>query len=263
MRLLVVLPLEPWFKGGVENVVKEYSKCLRKDHELTILCTRATLKKNMQKKMWMDIQVLIFKSYGGMLRISPGLVNYVKANTRKFDLLVLHNYSTMLPAQILWFKGTIQTPVVLTPHFHTQGSTALLRIFRIYYDIIFKKLFLKKIDALQFVSQTEKAEFLRKFPTTTLHKVIYNGIDIGRFTNKEIEKMPVEKKEILCVGRLEKYKNIQFVIRTLNYLPGEFTLVVMGTVKKIQRKRTRFSGKVKKIQRKRTRFSFFRIFEDN
>lgn len=229
MKLLIVLPLEPWFKGGVEKVVKEYSKCLQKDHEITILCTRTNFKKKIQKKQWMNIQVLIFKSYAGILRIAPDLVKYVKLNARNFDLLVIHNYSTMLPAQILWFKSNIQIPIVLTPHFHTQGSTVALRVFRVYYDLAFRKIFLKRIDAIQFVSRTEKSEFMRKFPVTMQHTVVYNGINIERFAKIVKEQKGEKEKIILCVGRLEKYKNIQFVMRTLENLPGEFILVVIGT----------------------------------
>ena len=229
MKLLIILPLEPWFKGGVENVVKEYSRYLRKNHELTLLCTGASMKKSMKKKIWMGIPVIIFKSYGGILRISPKLVWYVRRIGKNFDLVVIHNYSTLLPAQVIWFKKEIPIPVVLTPHFHTQGSTTLLKVFRSIYDPFFKKIFLKRIDAVQFVSRTEKAEFTRKFSVKVPYKVIYNGINVERFTKIEKEQKEAEEKIILCAGRIEKYKNIQYMVRTLQYLPEEFKLVIIGT----------------------------------
>ena len=228
MKIVIVLPLTPWFRGGVENVVKEYCKELKEANLITIICTSTKIKNKIHKKKWMGIQVVICKSYIGILRISPVLVSYVRKHVYNYDILVIHNYSTLLPAQILTFKKEITVPIVFTPHFHSKGSSLPLQVYRLVYDGVFKKLFLKKIDAFQFVSRTERSEFIRKFPIKMPNTVIYNGINVSRFTHSNENLKSSNEKNILFVGRLEKYKNVEYVIKALTYLPKTFKLYVIG-----------------------------------
>ena len=228
MKILLVLPLNPWFKGGVENVVKEYSKKLMKSHSLTIVCTSTNISAKIQKIQWMNVSVIICKSYIGILRLSPELISYVRKEANRYDILVIHNYSTLIPAEILAFKKEIHIPVVFTPHFHSKGSSLPLQIYRQIYDALFRKFFLGKIDAFQFVSKTEKSEFTRKFPIQKPYKVIYNGINVKRFRLEKSDKVHSNEKIILFVGRLEKYKNIEYVLKALQYIPEMYKFYIIG-----------------------------------
>jgi glycosyltransferase involved in cell wall biosynthesis len=58
-------------------------------------------------------------------------------------------------------------------------------------------------------------------------KIIPNGID-----KKEFEKYKVKKKKnnkILYVGRLEKYKGIQYIIKAISLLDKKIVLEIVGT----------------------------------
>jgi glycosyltransferase involved in cell wall biosynthesis len=228
MKILFILPLSPWFRGGVENVVKEYSKQLQENNSITIVCTSPNVKEKVKFARWMNLEVIIFKSYGGVLRLSPGLVKYVQLNNRKFDILSLHNYSTLLPFQLLGRRNKIQRPIIFSPHFHSEGSTRLFKFFRLFLDASFRSFFVKKIDALHFVSKNEKNEFLRKFPNKIKSEIVYNGINTKNFQIEESVYESINDKIILCVGRLEQYKNIDFVIRTLKLIPIDYKLHIVG-----------------------------------
>ena len=228
MKILLVLPLEPWFKGGVENVVKEYSTELKKHHQLTLVCTSTKLNQSIVKKTWNEISVIICKSYIDVLRLSPILISYIRKNAKFYDILVIHNYSKMIPAELLYFRKDISVPIVFTPHFHSKGSTISLQMYRMVYDLIFRKFFLPKIDAFHFVSQAERAEFIRKFPITKINLVIYNGINVEKFNGIIKDKERQVEQSLLFVGRLEKYKNIEYVIRSLEFLPDTYKLYIIG-----------------------------------
>lgn len=228
MKILLVLPLGPWYKGGVENVVNEVSKELKKNNLLTLVCTDTKLRHAFEKKIWNGIPVIVCKSYVGIFRISPGLVGYIRKHVNQFDILVIHNYSTLLPAQILAFRKEITVPIVFTPHFHAKGSSKVLQFYRIVFDKLFRKFFIQNIDAFQFVSKTERIEFTRKFPIDKPNKVIYNGINITKFHTDSKEKLDKNEIILLFVGRLEKYKNIGFVIKSLTYLPDAYKFYIIG-----------------------------------
>ena len=134
----------------------------------------------------------------------------------------------MIPAELLAFKKEIPVPIVFTPHFHSKGSTVSLRIYRMFYDLIFRKFFLQKIDAFHFVSQAERAEFISKFPITKTNIVIYNGINVEKFKAIMKEKQWQPEQSLLFVGRLEKYKNIEYVLRTLEFIPNNYKLYIIG-----------------------------------
>lgn len=60
--------------------------------------------------------------------------------------------------------------------------------------------------------------------------VIPNGINLDEF--KDVGEMKkdkeTEKKTILYVGRIEKYKGLDYVVKSLKYLPDNFTLEIVG-----------------------------------
>jgi glycosyltransferase involved in cell wall biosynthesis len=74
------------------------------------------------------------------------------------------------------------------------------------------------------VSEWEKGKLASDFDVGAT--MISNGLDIERFTEAE----PVERERpyLLTVGRLEKYKGVQHVIRTMQEFP-EYDLLVAGS----------------------------------
>jgi glycosyltransferase involved in cell wall biosynthesis len=74
------------------------------------------------------------------------------------------------------------------------------------------------------VSEWEKGKLASDFDVGAT--MISNGLDIERFTEAE----PVERERpyLLTVGRLEKYKGVQHMIRTMQEFP-EYDLLVAGS----------------------------------
>jgi glycosyltransferase involved in cell wall biosynthesis len=60
--------------------------------------------------------------------------------------------------------------------------------------------------------------------------VIPNGVNIDEF--KDVDKIKKQKnkdiKTILYVGRIEKYKGIDYIVKALKYLPENFILEIVG-----------------------------------
>jgi glycosyltransferase involved in cell wall biosynthesis len=82
----------------------------------------------------------------------------------------------------------------------------------------------RRADAVIAVSKWERDQLVTDFAVDA--EVIPNGLDIERFTeaNPEIRDRPY----FLTVGRLEKYKGVQHVIRTMSEFP-KYELLVAGS----------------------------------
>lgn len=97
------------------------------------------------------------------------------------------------------------------------------------YKFFGKKIF-EKADAVVCVSNYEKKIVLRDFKLNKNIYVVPNGINSEEF--KEVDKIKKEKdkstKTILYVGRIEKYKGLDYVVKALKNLPENFVLEVVG-----------------------------------
>ena len=87
------------------------------------------------------------------------------------------------------------------------------------------------ISGHSFFLITEKSLVLKNFRVneSKIH-VIPNGINKEEFDgiDKIKERKDNSLKKILFVGRIEKYKGLDYVVRALKYLPENFILEVVG-----------------------------------
>lgn len=207
--------------GGVETHVKEISERLvKKGHEVEVVCTDPTGKLREHDIInGVKITRLGSIAYNDAFFFSPQIYFYVKS--RPYDCIHIHNYHAF-PAL---FAALACSNFIFTPHYHggsySKVRNLLHKPYKFLGDFIFRKA--RKIIT---VSRFEK-RLLKKHFSIKDHRLVYipNGLNTEEFKN--IEPIKRDHKTILYVGRLEKYKGAQHIIRALPML-GEYRLEIIG-----------------------------------
>jgi len=216
----MVSPFPPWLsRGGVSRTVNEIANRLKKDFDISIYCV------NNKSGIFMhnSIPVHVFKGSTGVYRFSPSL--YVKLKKAKCDLIHSHSLATFAPLAASLVKR--DRKLVFNPYFHNIGSTSINTLLRKLYDPIVGYYLFRRADLVVCFSNTEKLFIRNLFSvSSTKVRVIYNGANIYEITG--VEPYDLHEKIILYVGRLEKYKNIELIIKSLQYLPKEYQLYLIG-----------------------------------
>ena len=116
--------------------------------------------------------------------------------------------------------------LVFTPHYHGTGHTFFRSLLHIPYKYVAKTIF-NKSDQIVCVSKFEKNLLIRAFNIDEERIILIpNGITFGEFQHYKKEKK--DHQTILYVGRLEKYKGIDYVIKTLPKLDDAIVLEIVG-----------------------------------
>ncbi len=230
MRIAQVCPRFYPHIGGVETHVYEISKRLARDFEIEVITTDPTGK--LPKVEEIDgIIVRRFKSFApsNAYHISFDMYIFFKKYLYKYDIVHAHSYHA-LPALFASLAKDNNSKFIFTPHYHGKGHTFTRNILHKPYKILGRKIF-DKSDAIICVSKFEKDLILRDFRVySSKVYIIPNGINFDEF--KCVDKIKRGKdqseKVILYVGRLEKYKGIEHVIRALTKLGKEYVLEIVG-----------------------------------
>ncbi|MFF5294067.1 glycosyltransferase family 4 protein [Paractinoplanes globisporus] len=155
-------------------------------------------------------------------RFSLALWKWLRAHAGRYDLLHAHSYHALaaLPAAL-----TNDTPLVFTPHYHGTGHSRLRAALHPIYRPVGRRI-VARSNRLICVTRTERELLIRHFPEAAERMVIIpNGTDPVRVV-EPIEDGP--GRSILCVGRLERYKRVDRVIRAMRHLPDDHRLDVVG-----------------------------------
>ena len=220
MKVIQVCPLYYPEIGGVETHVKELSERLvKRGHEVEVVCTG---KINSEQKINEFFSIKRFKAIApnNAYYIAPQIYSYLKR--ADCDVIHAHSYHAIPAFFAVLAKG--DRKFVFTPHYHGKGHTPLRNLLHVPYKYLGSKI-LKEADKVVCISNYEKELIKANFDVLD-EKLVYipNGLNLEEFNTEGVKK---DKKRILCVGRLEKYKNIQHIIKSLLYLYG-FKLVIVG-----------------------------------
>lgn len=221
MKIVQITPRYPPNTGGVETHVKEISEQLvERGQEVTVITADAAGNlQNWETRNGVNIKRYRSFAPNDTLYIAPGIQRAVRRADA--DIVHAHNYH----AFPVFFAalGVTHERFVVTPHYHGTSASGvrnrLLAMYKPVGDWVFKQ-----ADEVIAVSEWEREQLHDDFGVDTT--VIPNGLDVGRFANAEPEER--ERPYVLCVGRLEEYKGIQYVIRALPELP-DYNLVVAGS----------------------------------
>jgi len=218
MRIAFVTPRFYPEIGGVETHVFEIARRM-KEFDVEVLATDPSGKLAKAEEIE-EIKVRRFKSFapGNAYFFSPELWSYLKRHSADYDLIHAHNFHAF-PA--LYAALSRPKKLVFTPHYHGHGHSFFRNILFKLYKLYSSKIFYIA-DKIICDSYFEKKLILEDFKVEN-SKVL--AIPLG--VNFDfIEKRKIGKK-ILYVGRVEKYKGIEFVVKALKLLP-EFRLEIVG-----------------------------------
>jgi len=118
-------------------------------------------------------------------------------------------------------------PVVVTPQDHGTGHTVAASLMHRVYRPAGARV-LTGADAIICVSQAERDLMVGDFPAIARKvRVIPNGTDPRPAATRGPD-LPSGPQIVLTVGRVERYKNVDLIIRAFSGVRTEATLVVVG-----------------------------------
>lgn len=221
MKVLQVTPQYSPHTGGVETHVKEVSERLvDRGHSVTVITADAGPDVS-RREMRNGVAVRRYRGVApdDSFHFAPRV--FCAVADVHADVIHAHNYHSfpMLFATL----AAIDRPLVLTPHYHGRSENSIRNILLEPYERIGKRM-LRRADRVIAVSDWEAGLLTSTFDVSP--DVVPNGVAIERFDTAAPEVR--EHPYLLTVGRLEKYKGVQYAIKALAHLP-DCELLVAGT----------------------------------
>ena len=210
--------------GGVETHVKEISERLvAKGYDVTVLttCPRDDFR---TEEVINGVNVRRFRSWApnGAYYFSSSLKKYLAENSKNYDIIHAHNYHAFPALYAVQAKG--KNKLVFTGHYHGTAHSFIRKILFKPYQYIANSIF-KRADKVICVSNYEKKLVAKKVGISEKKIIVIpNGVNLGEFKHQK----KMGSKKLLYVGRLEKYKGIQYLLRSLPYLDQDVFLDIVG-----------------------------------
>ena len=227
MKIAQICPRYYPHIGGVETLVKEISERLAKRGcEIEVLTTdpSGSLPKEEQIN---GVRVKRFKSWAPSeaYYFSRTLKRYLAENSENYDVVHAHSYHAFPALYAAQTKG--KNKLIFTPHYHGTEHTFFRSLLHIPYKYVAKKIF-EEADRIVCVSDYEKSLIMEKFKVSDRKvKVIPNGVNLREFEGLAKRKES-NNKSILYVGRLEKYKGVDYLVKAFQRLDKDMHLEVVG-----------------------------------
>jgi glycosyltransferase involved in cell wall biosynthesis len=207
--------------GGVETHVRRIAQgCAAAGDQVTVLTHRTG---DEASEEWRDsVRILRFPLTVRFATypLSLTLFRYLREHAAEFDLVHSHSYHTLVGQAAVRSR----LPFVFTPHYHGTGHTTARVVLHQLYRPVGARQF-AAADAVICVSQAECALVERDFPraagkvTTIPNGTDRRAVATGRHLGTRL---------VLVTGRLERYKNVDLVIRAFRGLPSPASLVIVG-----------------------------------
>jgi glycosyltransferase involved in cell wall biosynthesis len=224
MKIAYVCPQYPPYLGGVEKYVHAIATRLGDHHDVSVITTDPSGK--LPKCERIDsVWIRRFPSWAFSESVyhSTEMFRYLRKHSDDYDLVHANNYHA-LPAYYA-AESKARNRLVFTPHFHgAKGHSPMRNLFHIPYRLLGWRIF-RRSDRIICSTYFEGNKILRDFRIPK-YKLIMIRHGVEQTPHVPADKSS-ERKTLLCVSRLERYKGIQHVITALKYLPP-FHLVVVG-----------------------------------
>lgn len=229
MKIAQVCPRYYPYTGGTEKFVKTLAEELvKRGFEITIFATEPELKKQYVRKLINGVEIFLFKSYAPaeVGYLSPALARALKEV--KEGIIHAHGYRSFPMLEAALVKGK-KTKLIVTTHL---GFSKIGEWLYQIYNPLSGNIIFSRADKIVVVSPTEmeRLPLLRKFS----YKVVWIPIGISlssmKFNIVDKRKYAENKLNLLYVGRIEKRKGVDHLLRLMNVLDKDkFSLTIAGS----------------------------------
>lgn len=235
MKILHVIPYFTPKRGGDVNVCYNLSKQLvKRNHEVTIITTDFEFDRKYAESIEKEgAQVIPFHCIANirLFLISPSMKKWLKSNIKSFNVVHLHNFRSYQNSVACKYTKKYDIPYVLQAHGSTPRMIEKKRL-KWLFDVVFGYKILKDANRVIAVSKEEAGYDKQMGANDEKISVIYNGMDIESFKNlprygKFKKKFCINGKMILYLGRINKSKGIDFVIKAFSKLVEEVNNIIM------------------------------------
>ena len=237
MKILQVIPYFAFVRGGDVNVCYNISReFTRKGHEVTILTTSFDYNKEDTDSIEnLEMVPIDYKFNLALFIYSPDMKKWLNKHLDEYDIIHLHELRSYQNNIILSYAKKFNKPYILQPHASTPKHINKSFIKNVY-DLIYGKRIMQNAKTVIAVSE-EEAYYDKQMNAKNV-EVVYNGMNISEYNNlppKEAfkNKNNITSPYILYLGRLDKLKGIDILIKAFSKLPSEFNeykLVIAGKI---------------------------------
>lgn len=227
LRIGLVTPGFPPRIGGVEMVSGRVAEGLAgRGHRVTVLAHAGPPGDRGGTPVDPPgVEVRLFRSFleGTPFPLSPELWIRLRSCQSEWDVVNAHSFHASLG---LVTSFLTKRPLVFTPHYHGAGHTPAAALAHRLYDPMAGRIFDVAASVIC-VSEAEASLLSRDYPRAAAKvEIVPNGVDVA-----EIVAAPPFEEEpptILHVGRLERYKQVELLLRAMAMVKAPARLVVIG-----------------------------------
>jgi len=226
VRIALVTPRFSPHLGGVEAHVGALApRIAAAGHDVEVITPDVAVRRPTVERVSPHLSVRRFPAYGWETPYTqaPELWWYLRRSSASYGLVHAHSYHATPALASALAPGP---PLVFTPHYNGAGHTPATTIAHFLYRPM-GRIIIRRAAAIICVSRAESDLLVSHFPRAAGRAtIIPNGVEPSEV---EAEPYPSTGRVVLCVGRLEPYKNVDLVVRAMRHLPAEFRLVVVGS----------------------------------
>ena len=213
--------------GGIQNVIKNISEyCVRKKHTVSVICFSDTERPSNETINGVSVFRIKDPYKRRLFGYSIKFKKFYEANEILFteaDIIHIHGYATLLSWQTIRFLADngFREKIIFNPHYEGIGFSLANNLLHKIYKKISRSSFSypKKIIC---VSEFEKNKIIKDFGIDKEKiKVIANGISYEIPNKKTFKKISKDRIKLIYIGRIKKYKGIQYVFEAIKRLQIE------------------------------------------
>jgi len=235
LNILQIIPVFSDVFGGPVTVVRSMSKELAKKNNVVVYTTTAIDLKHDHTPMIKEIdgyrieyyprnlKFLSNTNFLGHLNISFQMMNAIKKNVKKFDVVHIHSYQQFPDIVASRYAKINNIPFVLQTHGSIPKIEKHIRKFL--FDVLFAPKILFNSSKIIALNQSEYDQCINLGVPKNKIVIIPNSLDISLYNNlprknsfKIKYNINLHKKIVLYLGRIHKSKGLDLLIKAYLYL---------------------------------------------
>lgn len=244
----------PW-TGGIETVVKQICKGLPRDkYETEVLACHKNSFKKTSTELKEKIKVTKLLSLGSVAStpVAPSYIFSFKQKVRQFDIIHMHVPFPLGVIALASTKLRNNQKLIITFHADPQ-MTRWKNLFKYYAPILYHVL--NKADRIIVTAPGNKrfpslVNYQGKTSVIPLASGFCSKVDSSVNSQSNLRKeLQIEKDEkvILFVGRLAKYKGLEYLLEAMKNINGKALIVGTGDLKNNLKNQAKHLGVSDKI----------------